>query len=415
MKCKLNDDWVKTHPASLEILNVKHARRLELSKEAFQLLKRFQSLISLQAIIDDIASSKAESDALESFLETLIELELLIPEAEGEPFPQKSITEVPDLVTISGRSFLNCPTATLETCQADLAFFGAPFDFGCTGFPGSRFAPDKLRQFSSELFPYYIDLIEEKCLGWQTYDRKCLAGFTLADLGDIAFRIGEPLHLFHERTQRTVADLVQSGVLPLMIGGDHGCTLATLRALKQHYGTIGLIQFDAHSDLAEWDTDLEHHHGNFLTRAKEENLLSHLIQVGVRDWACQPSTSADHHVFPIRTLQNQLDELQRCINPEISYFLSLDIDVIDPAFAPGTGTPEPGGLTPNQMLALLDLVQQRARLIGADLMEINPMKDQGDMTLHLASHLLINLAHTLVHTANLELNLQTAVRENASP
>jgi agmatinase len=216
------------------------------------------------------------------------------------------------------------------------------------------------------------------------------------DYGDVAIVPG-----YTERSyaaiEAAVAPIVEAGVIPLLIGGDHACTLPHLRATRSR-GPVAVIDFDSHTDA--WDSYFgeRHNHGTWMRRAIEEGLVDvgRSIEVGLRgpvyeagDWTSLRSELGLEYLTTEEVLEQGPDTIADVIRERVGdgpTFVSFDIDVVDPAFAPGTGTPEPGGLSAHDALAIV----RRLRgidFVGFDVVEVIPAYDPAGQTAFLAANL----------------------------
>src|SRR6476619_7147254 len=228
---------------------------------------------------------------------------------------------------------------TLE--DVDVAVVGVPFDTGVPYRVGGRFGPNAVRAASVMLRPHNANL-----------DVKPFDVLSCVDSGDVAIVPG-----YTERSyaaiESAVAPIVEAGVVPLLIGGDHACTLPHLRATRSR-GPVAVIDFDSHTDA--WDSYFgeKHNHGTWMRRAIEEGLVdvAHSIEVGLRgplydreDWTGLRSDLVLEYLTTEDVLRIGPAASAAAIRDRIAgrpAFITFDIDVVDPAFAPGTGTPEPG-------------------------------------------------------------------------
>lgn len=284
-------------------------------------------------------------------------------------------------------SFMRLPSSRE---QARLAIVGLPFDTAASFRVGARFAPQAIRQASMLLFPYHPV--------HQVYPFEDTRAI---DIGDVSV-IPHNIHRSYERITATMLDLMKSGIVPIGLGGDHSITLAALRAAREVYGRVALIQFDSHTDT--WDTyyDEKYWHGSAFIRAHEEGLLlpDKVFQLGIRGTLNHPgdveaSLELGYNVITAQELRRRGgQEVIRHIKSTIGdtpCFVSFDIDFVDPAFAPGTGTPEVGGFT---SLETLELVRSLRGLnwIGFDLVEVLPPYDPAQTTALLAATLIHDFA-----------------------
>jgi len=267
----------------------------------------------------------------------------------------------------------------------DVAIVGVPFDSGVTYRPGARFGPSYIRQGSRLLRPYNPAL-----------DVKPFAGIQVVDAGDIAvnpFDIGEAM----TQIQAGVAELSGGGKPVVILGGDHTIALPALRALHAQHGPIALVHFDAHLDT--WDTyfNAPYTHGTPFRRAWEEGLLDagRTMHVGIRGSLYSErdlSEDADmgfsivHARDMDRLGADRVIEMIRERVGDAPVYISIDIDVLDPGFAPGTGTPEAGGLTSRELLAIVRGFDG-AHLIGGDIVEVSPPYDHAEITAIVAANL----------------------------
>ncbi|HEX5938252.1 MAG TPA: agmatinase [Actinomycetota bacterium] len=266
----------------------------------------------------------------------------------------------------------------------DVAVLGIPFDSGVTYRPGARFGPQAVRSATRLLRSYHPGL-----------DVQPFAAQQVADAGDVGcnpFDIGEAI------TQiEAAADEALDGAPRLLsIGGDHTIALPLLRAVHRRHGPVALVHFDAHLDT--WDTyfGAAYTHGTPFRRAWEEALLleDRAVHVGIRGPLFSPEDLADdaRFGFAIVSAMEVLDDGRRATAERIRervgdapVYVSIDIDVLDPGFAPGTGTPEAGGLTNRELLGILRGLAG-VRLVGADIVEVSPPYDHAEVTAVAASH-----------------------------
>jgi agmatinase len=271
-----------------------------------------------------------------------------------------------------------------EVQTADIAVVGIPFDAGVSYRPGARFGPSHVRESSRLLRPYNPEL-----------NISPFASQQVADAGDIAtnpFDIEAALESIESSYQK----LLQRAKKVIAIGGDHTITLGILRALKAKHGPISVIHFDAHLDT--WDSyfGAEFTHGTTFRRASEEGLLDQqgCIHIGIRGPLYAPSNLDDDKALGFQILSAvAIEELglsaasermsKRVGNKPV--YLSIDIDVLDPAHAPGTGTPEAGGLTSRELLQLIR-VCKTFNVVGGDVVEVAPAYDHAQVTGIAASH-----------------------------
>jgi len=269
--------------------------------------------------------------------------------------------------------------------EVDLAVVGVPFDTGVTYRAGGRFGPNAVRAASVMLRPYNTNL-----------EVAPFEVLSCVDYGDVSIVPG-----YTERSyaniEADVAPIVEAGVVPLLIGGDHACTLPHLRATRSR-GPVAVIDFDSHTDA--WDSYFgeKYNHGTWMRRAIEEGLVdvAHSIEVGLRgsiygaeDWTGLRSELGLEYLTTEDVLRAGPEATAAAIRARVGdrpAFISFDIDVVDPAFAPGTGTPEPGGLSAHDALAIVRALRG-IDFVGFDVVEVIPAYDPSELTSFLAANL----------------------------
>ncbi len=278
--------------------------------------------------------------------------------------------------------------------RADIAVVGVPFDGGVSYRPGARFGPAHVRESSRLLRPYN-----------QVQDLSPFAELQVADAGDIAvnpFSIDEAVREIEERADELTAD----GTRLLTIGGDHTIALPLLRSVAKRHGPVAVVHFDAHLDT--WDTyfDAPVTHGTPFRRASEEGLidLTASLHVGIRgplygredlmDDARLGFSIIGAHEVERHGMAAALERMHARLGDRPVY-VSVDIDVLDPAHAPGTGTPEAGGLTSRELLEFLRGLRSH-RIVGADVVEVAPAYDHAQLTGIAASHVAYELLTSMV-------------------
>jgi guanidinopropionase len=294
-------------------------------------------------------------------------------------------------------TFMRAPLAdTLE--NIDIALIGIPYDGALTNRPGARHGPREVRNQSSlmrainhatRINPY------ELC--------------KIADVGDVPFNSVFSIEDSHRDIEDFVSSVISGGAIPLSCGGDHSVSLPLLRATAK--SPVALIHIDAHTDT--WDSfqGSKFNHGAPFRRAHEEGLIipEKTVQIGIRG-AQNVSEGWDYsegngmRVMFIEEVQNRgieaVVEETRAIIGDTPVYITFDIDSIDPAFAPGTGTPEIGGLTPPEALGLIRGFR-KLNHIGADVVEISPPFDNGDLTSLTGATVMYELLCLLAETVSL--------------
>ena len=272
---------------------------------------------------------------------------------------------------------------TKDLSGYDLAVTGIPFDQAVTHRPGTRFGPRAIRE-ASTLQPY------DPPYGWDGFDP--LSEFAIADYGDMAFDYADVAGV-PALVEAHIAGILAQGCGTVTLGGDHFITLPILRAYAAKHGPLSVIQFDAHSDLWPDDNMDRIDHGTFMYKAVKLGLVdvTRSIQIGIR------TECADYLGMPFidaRTAHEKgsvwvTDQIKAQVGDSPTY-VTFDIDALDPAFAPGTGTPVWGGLATWQTAAILrDLAG--INMVGGDVVEVSPPYDTTGATAIAGAHVAMEL------------------------
>jgi agmatinase len=287
------------------------------------------------------------------------------------------------------RTFMRAPHTT-DLARVDAAVYGIPFDTATSYRTGPRFGPEAIRAASALLRPYNPAL-----------DVNVVESVSIVDYGDLPVSPGDTERTYAQ-VEEALAPLVEAGVFPLALGGDHSVTLAELRALARRHGPLALVQLDAHGDTWEEYFGQRFFHGTTFKRALEEGLIETAasVQAGLRGslYGAEDLESARELGFAVLSCDElralgpvAYGELVRARAGDRPVFLSFDIDVLDPAFAPGTGTPEIGGLSTVEALGFLRALRGIG-LAGADVVEVSPPYDgPGQQTALAASNVAYEL------------------------
>lgn len=271
----------------------------------------------------------------------------------------------------------------------DVAILGIPMDIGTSWRSGTRFGPKQIRAESAMIRPYNM------ATGAAPFD-----SLQIADIGDLAintFSLADSLRIIKESYDA----ILTHDVIPVAMGGDHSITLPILRAIAARHGPVALVHVDAHADVNDQMFGERETHGTVFRRAYEEGLIQpdKTYQIGIRGsgYAATDFTEAQgwgFQQFPAwelwhKSLVNLGTEIRRDIGDRPVY-VTYDIDSLDPAYAPGTGTPEIGGLTTPQALELIQSLRG-LKIVGCDLVEVSPPYDTSGNTALTAANLLYEL------------------------
>lgn len=259
---------------------------------------------------------------------------------------------------------------TKDVSGADVVVWGIPLDTAVTNRPGARFGPQAIRRASAIFdndpqYPFSIDLF---------------ARMAVADFGDCVFDLGRPWEV-PEAIEAQAASLLATGAFLLTLGGDHFVTWPLLKAHAERHGPLALIQFDAHQDT--WEDDGERlDHGSFVTRAVRDGIIDpdRSIQIGIRTIAPEDYGIEILYGDDVEEMSASgiADAIKQRVGPMPCY-LTFDIDCLDPAYAPGTGTPVAGGPSTAKILSVLRRLGT-LDMKGADVVEVAPAYDHADIT-----------------------------------
>ena len=255
------------------------------------------------------------------------------------------------------------PVSTLRS-------IGAPTDDLVSDRPGTRFGPRAIRAASCPPGPH----LEAKL--------DALAELRVVDFGDAAVVPADPGRT-HAQIERTVRQAVAAGTIPVVLGGDHSITEANVRAVAAQYGPVGLVHFDTHTDTGTEVFGVEHSHGTPMYRLVRDGHVDarRYVQIGLRgywpgeaefSWQREHGITA-YFMHDVRDLGIR-EVVERAVAAigDGPVFLTVDVDVLDPAFAPGTGTPEPGGMSSTDLLWACREIACRLELVGVDVVEVIP-------------------------------------------
>jgi len=295
-------------------------------------------------------------------------------------------------------SFFGVPTVEdLSQAKADVAFLGIPYDQSTNDRPGARFGPAAIRDASMR---YHSNAWE----GWLDAERgnRILRGVTMMDVGDVDIRTVDILENFDRITE--AAKLVrQKAPFPVFVGGDHAITYSLVHAFADfHKSGLTVIQFDAHQDFTDEKSGVRYSHDNQMRRVSELPFVGQIVQIGIRgllDWT-EPWEAAQRlgvQIIPSHRLVDVgVEQALASLRLSGDCYVTIDIDVLDPADARGTGYPEPGGLSYYQLREALFWVAQRCHVIAFDLCEVNPVYDTAGVTARIAARLILDLLGTVL-------------------
>lgn len=283
------------------------------------------------------------------------------------------------------RTFMRLPFVEQVDEHMDFVITGIPFDSGQSFRTGARFGPEAIRDFSILLRPYN----PEQDINIFDY----ISGIDYGDIPIIPGYISET----YKKIEEELTPVIEKGIIPISLGGDHSITLGELRAIVKKHGPVALLQFDAHSDT--WDSyfDQKYNHGTVFRRAIEEGLIdvSRSLQIGMRGGLYGPEDLQDAQDLGLGVYTTNdykrigVEKMLEVIHERVAkgpVFLSFDIDFLDPVYAPGTGTPEVSGASIDDALAFVRGLTN-IDFVGFDLVEVLPSYDHGQITAAAAANI----------------------------
>jgi agmatinase len=293
-------------------------------------------------------------------------------------------------------TFLGVPRLeSLGDISADIVFLGAPFDSGASHRAGARFGPQAIR--STDYLPHDGSR-PSLALGVDP-----LVDMRVTDAGDVMMPPGE-MSASLAALESAVEMVARSGAIPVILGGDHTVTFpdATGVARSVGWGRLSLIHFDAHADTGDTQFGSLYGHGTPMRRLIESGAVrgDRFLQIGLRGYWPEPPTldwMASQNMRSYEMSEIVSRGLDECLTEAFSIatsdcdgvFLSVDVDVVDPGMAPGTGTPEPGGLTTRQLLDAVRRIAMELPLAGVDVVEVSPPYDHAEVTAYLANRVVL--------------------------
>jgi len=297
----------------------------------------------------------------------------------GPPYRPLDAQVIPRFAGI--RTFMRAPHVT-DLAGVDAVVYGIPFDTATSFRTGPRFGPEAIRSASSLLRPYNPAL-----------DVNVVDALSIVDYGDVPVSPGDTERTYAQ-VEEALVPIVDTGIFAAAMGGDHSITLAELRALKRKHGSLALVHLDSHGDVWEQYFGQPYFHGTTFKRAVEEGLIdaSASVQAGMRGslYGAEDIQVARDLGFTVLSTDELRDlgpqaygDLVRAKVRERPVFVSFDIDFLDPAFAPGTGTPEVGGFSTAEALAFVRALRGIG-LVGCDVVEVSPPYDGPGMVTALA-------------------------------
>ncbi len=287
-----------------------------------------------------------------------------------ERWRELGLPDKPDYAGLLTYAGMPCTQDSAELAGVDIAVIGAPTDDLVSDRPGTRFGPRAIRAASCPPGPHLEAKID------------ALAELRVVDFGDAAVVPADSVRT-HAQIERTVGQAVAAGTIPVVLGGDHSITEANVRAVATRHGPVGLVHFDTHTDTGTEVFGVEHSHGTPMYRLVRDGHVDarRYVQIGLRGyWPGEEEFSwqrehgiASYFMHDVRDLGiREVVERTVAAVADGPVFLTVDVDVLDPSFAPGTGTPEPGGMSSADLLWACREIASRLELVGIDVVEVIP-------------------------------------------
>ena len=273
-------------------------------------------------------------------------------------------------------TFIGC-TAGFD--EADIVLYGAPFDSTTSYRPGARFGPSAIRHESYGIETY------------SPYQDRDLEDISVFDSGDVELCIGDASIALAQLEERAKI-IADAGKLPFLIGGEHLVTLAPVRFLAKKYPELHIIHFDAHADLRDDYLGAKLSHACVLRRCHDILGDGRIHQFGIRSGErAEFAFAREHTDFHPLKLDRLESTVERLASAKLPVYLTVDLDVLDPSCFPGTGTPEAGGVSFDELRSALELICKKCRIVGLDLVELAPNLDQSGISTALACKLIREL------------------------
>jgi agmatinase len=359
-------------------------KRLKLSPSLYRVITKFRSPVTIEQAIGD-----SNAEFVRARIQQLIDLDFLmcVDSLPGKQLKQK-------LVRASVHTLFQAPRWSPGMPVPDVTVVGIPYDAG-DAIAGARDAPDAIRQRSSHL-PYSLDFVSQQPTGWFDVEarERYLEGVTLADWGNVWLRRGESPKTFFARVESACSMIRHAGSFPLFLGGDHSISFPVIKGLGDEKITV--LWFDAHTDYGQLSDDIEPSHRNVLRAIASLPNVQRVCVLGHRGYTTAdkagvwPKTYPKLRIYTSQRLKSEMSTLvSEMVDSGTHCYVSVDINVLDPVYAPALASPIPGGLDPNQLKELFRSIGRRARIVGMDLTEINPAMDRGILTATQAMELLI--------------------------
>ena len=380
--------------------------RLKIGRRLYEWMTEFKEPRALLEVMDE-----QTLQGMQGSIEQLLDAGFLL-DTSGKRRPRpKPETR---LATVSPTMF-RVPFHTPEQSPSDIAIVGVPYDGGNLVHAGMRHAPRELRRKTCSDQEYRVDFATGKPMGWFDVDNleRLLEGVTISDWVDVRFTYGEPPDPIFERIGAVCTEILRQGAFPAFIGGDHSISYPIVEAIQREQ-EIQVIWFDAHTDYGELFPGICNNHKNVVRRIFTLPNVRRVVNIGHRGYTSSDKVNQRPAKFFMVTAAQVRNggeyPVLQALDPDLPCYISIDIDALDPIFAPGTSTPVPSGLTPQELKMLLRVIGAGHQIVGCDLVEVNPSCDPGPLTVIQAYQLLTVCLGVSVRSKNPENNLETIVK-----
>jgi agmatinase len=367
--------------STVTIYHLDSGARCKISRALYNLMNQFREPASIAT------AAPLVRERLALMLRQLAARGFLLNLDDGAVTPPRGrLTPVP-------ATLFRAPALQPGGPPAQVAVVGLPYDAGNIIAPGAREGPSQLRQ-SSWQYQYLVNFATRLPAGWYDpdTDEDMLCGVTICDWGNVRFIHGEDSEAIFSRLEAVAAEMIGTSSFPVLLGGDHSVSYAFVRALASAQ-PLSVVWLDAHLDCGDLEPGLCHNHKNVVTKLIELPNVRRVTNVGLRGFlsgAGQPQRKKLEIITARRLREQGIEPVLEALPPDCACYISLDIDVLDPVYAPGTSTPVPFGLDPGQLKDLLRHLGRERNVVGFDLVEVNPDRDREGVTSLLACELLLS-------------------------
>lgn len=397
----LSDRLVRVRTAGADdcVANATLELPLEVNDAGWKLLDLFREPTTPRRAAEDAGLGAEELPRFFDLLQRFVAKALLVPIDEERYLTETGLelsnSARPAYFTLPSRGFLGAST---EPGPADFQFVGVPFDFASTR-TGAAEGAAAMRSFS-ETLPCHFDPRSGDFLGMLDLSngRRLLAGASLRDRGNACLDSCYGFEEVFDSISRTARHVTTLEGLPVFLGGDHSITEPIVRGLVER-GPLFLVHFDAHSDLGGYFTGAPHHHGNVMRRLLGIDGVQGMLQLGVRDfeapWSAPPEKV--RQIGAEQLADMSADEILAFVPDDVACYVTFDIDVLDPAYAPATGTPIPGGLDLKLTIAILAALGRSRQICGVDVVELAPNHGNPRLTGASVTRVMLNFLDAIHH------------------